>query len=400
VFGSIVRALLVTIALLLGTGAAAQAAEARIASCLAPATGVSCHVWSGKVTFMGDGDTVYVDIAGDGSRSSRPIRLTGINATEQTVYSNVASRRRGECHPESRSGTRLKRVVATKVRGRWRDLGRILISEGHAVWLPGQREYAWNVDYLRRAERAARLQRGIWNPTYCGAGPSDASPLKVTVNGDVNFLSDEWVRIRNLDPVHEVPLGGWWVRDSALNKFTFPEWATLPPNESLTLYVGEGVDTWTEFFWQRRKPLFGNIGPYGDGDTAFLVDPQGDIRAWMSYPCVGQCTDPYQGVLKVTAKPRGREYVTVSNVGSISVDLDGYQLRSPPYSYPFPPRDSILEPGEQMRIWTTGDPGEDTRLEKHWGETGPFLNDGGDRVRLSSLRGIVLDCYAYGTGSC
>jgi endonuclease YncB( thermonuclease family) len=425
VFGSIVRALVITIALLVGAGAAAQAAEARTASCLAPATGVTCHVWTGKVTFMGDGDTLYVDIAHDGLRSSLPVRITGINATEQTVYSNVASQRRGECHaleatarleqllqrnrfrvrlyaidPESRSGNRLKRVVATKVRGRWRDLGRILVSEGHAVWLPGQREYAWNVDYERRAERASRRQLGIWNPTYCGAGPSDASPLKVTVNGDVSFLSDEWVRIRNLDPVNEVPLGGWWVRDSALNKFVFPDWATLPGGESLTLYVGEGADTWTEFYWQRRKPVFGNIGPYGDGDSAFLVDPQGDVRAWMTYPCVTQCTDPYQGMLKVSAKPRGREYVTVSNVGSITVDLDGYQLRSPPYSYPFPPRDSILEPGEQMRIWTGGDPGEDTRLEKHWGETGAFLNNGGDRVRLASLRGVVLDCYAYGTGTC
>ena len=149
-----------------------------------------------------------------------------------------------------------------------------------------------------------------------------------------------------------------------------------------------------------RKQLFGNIGPNGDGDSAFLVDPQGDIRSWVSYPCLSDCTDPYQGALKVSAKPRGREYVTVSNVGGFSVDLDGYQLKSPPYAYTFPARDSILEPGEQMRIWTTGDPGEDTRLEKHWGETGAFLNNGGDKVRLASLRGTVLDCYTWGSGTC
>jgi endonuclease YncB( thermonuclease family) len=424
VFGSIVRVLVITILLLLGAALGAQAAEARVGSCLAPATGVACHIWTGKVTFMGDGDTVYVDIAGDGRRSSVPVRITGINANEQTVYSNVASRRRGECHaleatarleqllgrnrwkvrlyaidPVSASGRRLKRVVATRVRGRWRDLGRILISEGHAVWLPGQREYAWNVDYARRAERAASRQLGIWNPTYCGLGPNDGSPLKVTVNGDVRFLSEEWVRIRNLDPVNTINLGGWWVRDSALNRYVFPDWATLPPGESLTLYVGEGTNTWTEFFWGRRKQLFGNIGPNGDGDSAFLVDPQGDIRAWVSYPCVADCTDPYQGALKVTAKPRGREYVTVTNVASFAVDLDGYRLQSRPYSYPFPPG-SVLQPGEQMRVWTTGDPGEDTALEKHWGETGPILNDPGDSVRLSSLRGTLLDCYAYGSGSC
>jgi Lamin Tail Domain len=119
----------------------------------------------------------------------------------------------------------------------------------------------------------------------------------------------------------------------------------------------------------------------------------------MTYPCASACIDPYQGVLKVTAKPRGREYVTISNVGSVAVDLDGYQLQSPPYSYPFG-RDAVIEPGEQMRVWTTGDPAEDTRLEKHWGETGAFLNDPGDRVRLSSLRGVLVDCYAYGSGAC
>jgi len=421
---SIVRFLFVTILAALGAGAAAQAAEARTAFCLPPAQAQICNVWSGKVTFVGDGDTVYVDIAGDGRTSSVPVRMTGINTTEQTVYSSIASQRRGECHsleatarleqllrgnrfkvrlyaldPASVSGHRLKRVVATRVRGRWRDVGRILVTEGHAVWLTGSREFAWNADYARRAERAAANRIGIWNPTYCGLGPSDASPLKVTVNGNVRFLWDEWVRIRNLDPVNAVNLGGWAVRDSALNRYVFPEWATLPPGEWLTVYVGEGTDTWTEFFWNRRKQLFDNTGRNGNGDGAFLGDPQGDLRAWMTYPCAYACTDPYQGALKVTAKPRGREYVQVSNVGSVAVDLDGYQLQSPPYSYPFG-RDAVLQPGEQMRVWTTGDPAEDTRLEKHWGETGAFLNDPGDRVRLSSLRGIVLDCYAYGTGTC
>ena len=418
------RYLVATILALLGAGAAAQAAEARTGACLPPAQALICHVWSGKVTYIGDGDTVYVDVAGDARRSSVPVRLTGINTTEQTIYSNVASRRRGECHsveatgrleqllrgnrfqvrlyalnPASASGRRLKRAVATRIRGRWRDVGRVLVTEGHALWLTGWREYAWNVDYARRAERAAARQLNLWNPTYCGLGPSDASPLKVTVNGSVRFLNDEWVRIRNLDPVNEVYLGGWSVRDSALNRYTFPEWATLPPGESLTVYVGEGTDTWTEFFWNRRKQLFDNMGANGHGDGAYLVDPHGDIRAWMTYPCALTCTDPYHGALKVTAKPRGREYITITNVGSFAVDLDGYQLQSPPYSYPFP-AGSVLQPGEQMRVWTTGDPAEDTALEKHWGETGWFLHDRGDRVRLSSLRGILVDCYAYGTRSC
>ena len=418
------RSLVVTFAVLLASGAAAEAAQARTGPCLPPARAHTCNIWTGKVTYVGDGDTIYVNVDGDGKRTSERVRLTGINTTEQSVYSRSAAKRRGECHaldatarieqlirlskwrvrlyaldPSSRSGPRLRRVVAVRMSGRWRDAGRRLITEGHAVWLPNLQEFAWNLDYGRLAERAAEQQLGVWDPAGCGVGPSDGIPLKVTVNGNVRFLNDEWVRVRNLDPVNEVSLGGWSIRDSALNRFVFPDWATLPPGESLTLHVGDGTHTWTEFFWGRPGPVFDNIGQNSRGDAAYLVDPLGNFRAWMTYPCLRNCTDPHQGALKVTAKPRGREYITVANVGAAAADLDGYQLQSPPYSYPFG-RDSVLQPGERMRIWTTGDPAEDTRLEKHWGETGSFLNNGGDKVRLSNLRGTVLDCFTWERGRC
>jgi hypothetical protein len=104
-------------------------------------------------------------------------------------------------------------------------------------------------------------------------------------------------------------------------------------------------------------------------------------------------------VLKVEAKPTGREWVTVRNVGGFAVDLDGYMLSSPPYGYAFP-RGSVLQPGESMRIYVVGDPAEDTAFEKYWGEVGPILNNGGDKVRLRSLRGIELDCYTWANGTC
>ena len=40
------------------------------------------------------------------------------------------------------------------------------------------------------------------------------------------------------------------------------------------------------------------------------------------------------------------------------------------------------------------------RLEKHWGRSSSILNNGGDRVRISSFRGVVVGCYAYGSASC
>jgi endonuclease YncB( thermonuclease family) len=420
-----VRRLLLLFALILAGSVLPGTAVARPpGSCIAPAAVAGCDVTTGKVTYVSDGDTFYVDLDGDRSRRTVSVRITAINAMEQTVYSRYAGRRRGECHaleatarleqllrrsrwrvrlsaldPSSRSRDRLRRSVAVKIGGRWQDVGRRLLAEGHALWISGRQEWAWNADYARQAEYAASRQRGIWSPTYCGLGPSDASPLSVTVNHDHRLAGGEWVRVRNHDPVNAVPLGGWWLRDSALNRFTFPDWATLPPGESLTVYVDRGVHTWTEFFWGRTQTIFDNVSANDTGDGAYLFDPHGDLRAYMTYPCARACADPYAGAVKVTAKSSGREHVTVQNVAAFPVNLDGYKLSSPPYGYAFP-RDSVLQPGESMRIRIVGDPAEDTRLEKHWGEVGAILNNGGDRVRLMSFREIVLDCYSYGTGSC
>ena len=410
---------------------APAAAQARTGSCLAPGVEELCTVWTGKVTFIGDGDTIYVDVNGDRTSKTAHVRMTGFNAMEQTVYSSIASRRRGECHaleatsrleqlirrsrwrvrlaaqnPASTSRLRPRRAIAVRIKGRWRDVGSILLAEGHALWLANRQEWAWNAGYSAIADQAAAKKVGLWNPAHCGLGPSDASPLRVLANADADgndeaFLNGEWIRVRNLDPVNEVHLGGWWVRDSALRRYVFPDWATLPPGESLTVYVGGGTDTWTEFFWDQRKPIFENptSGERAMGDGAYLFDPHGDLRAHMTYPCRTNCSDPYLGAVKVSAKPRGREHVTVRNTAAFAIDLDGYRLQSPPYTYAFP-RDSVLQPGEEMTIDVLGDPAEDTRLEKHWGETGPILNNGGDKIRVSSFRGVQLDCYAYGSGSC
>jgi endonuclease YncB( thermonuclease family) len=412
-------------------GVLAGDAAARSGSCLAPAASFTCTIWTGTVTKIDDGDTFRVDLDGDRTHQTVKVRINGINAMEQTTYPRAASARRGECHAleatarleqlirRSRSRVRLsaldassesrlrwRRAVAVKIRGRWQDVGRKLLAEGHALWLANPNEWVWNDAYSMLAEQAAARRIRLWNPTYCGAGPSDASPLKVQVNADadgsdVDNVNGEFVRIRNLDPVNEVHLGGWWVRDSALNRYTFPEWATLAPGERLTVYVGQGTTTWTEFYWGERRPVFENprLGERLRGDGAYLFDPQGDLRAWSTYPCRIGCTDPYQGAVRVSAKPSGREYVYVRNNASFAVDLEGYRLESSPYSYVFD-RDSVLQPGEQVRVAVGGDPVDDTRLRKSWGKPGPILDNGGDKVRLTSLRGIVLDCYAFGDASC
>src|SRR3954454_10012106 len=76
----------------------AASARARPGSCLLRAHFPTCYVWFGKVTFISDGHTVSVYFDGDGTHRSQRIRITGIQAMEQTTYPVSPSKRRGECH--------------------------------------------------------------------------------------------------------------------------------------------------------------------------------------------------------------------------------------------------------------------------------------------------------------
>jgi endonuclease YncB( thermonuclease family) len=408
------------------------AASAKTGSCLLRSQSPKCYVWTGKVTFVADGDTIYVDIDGDGTRAARHIRMTGLQAMEQTVYTSRASARRGECHaveatarlaallkagrnkvrllaqdPASRSGRRLRRSVAVRIGGRWRDVARILIAEGHALWLPNPREYAWNRDYSILAGRAARAQLNLWDPDYCGAGPSEGAPLQMWVNWDADGNDNldpngEWIRIKNPDPVNPMPLGGWRLRDSALRRYTFPEWATVPPGGEITVYDGRGETNDTDFYWGLRFPAFENVtnDERAMGDGAYLFDPQGDLRLAMTYPCREECTDPNQGAIRLSAQPRGRESVQIANVGGLPIDLEPYRLTSRPHGYTFAPG-SVLQPGETMRVrlWESFD-GGDSRLVRYWPTNGPILNNGGDSVQLRRFDDVVIACTAWGSRSC
>jgi endonuclease YncB( thermonuclease family) len=419
------RILLLAVLLAGAFAVAPAAAHAGTGSCLVPGVAATCTIWDARVTYISDGDTFYADVAGEGRRH---VRLTGVNATEQTVYSRFANRRRGECHsleatarleelirkskgrvrllaqdPASHSGRRIRRTVAVKINGRWRDVGRRLLAEGHAVWLPNKVEHVWNRDYSVLAQRAAKLGRGIWNPEACGPGP--VAQVRIWANWDADGHDDfypegEWIKVQNLDPAAPLALGGWWVRDSGIKRYTFPAHVSVPPLETVTVNVGRGADTWTELFWGNRRPIFGNVNANrASGDGAYLFDPDGDLRASMMYPCRFECSDPNAGLIQISAKSQGREHITLRNAAPHAIDLGAYRLSSPPYQYSFT-RDAVLLPGEEMTIRIKGDPASDTRLEKHWGETGWILNARGDKVRLSSYTDIQIGCYSYGDAVC
>ncbi|HKG66567.1 MAG TPA: lamin tail domain-containing protein [Solirubrobacteraceae bacterium] len=423
--------LLFLTALLAATAVPPSAEAAKRGQCLLRKSGPQCYLWTGKVTFIADGDTVYVDVDGDGSRRRVPIRITGLQAMEQTTYTSRASARRGECHaveatarldqllkagkykvrlyaqdPASRSGKRLRRSVAVRVNRRWNDVARVLITEGHGLWLPNHREFAWNRDYSILQLRAQRAQLNLWDADYCGFGPAEGAQIRLLVNwdadGDDNLdPNGEWVRITNPDPVNPLPLGGWWLRDSALRRIVLPDYATVPPGGHITIYDGIGDDNESEFYWGLQQPAFENVtrDERGMGDGAYVFDPQGDLRASQIYPCREGCADPASGSLAIGAKYRGRESVQITNNGALPIDLEPYRLVSKPYSYAFAPN-SVVQPGETMRVRLYEGDDEDQPLTRYWATNGPILNNGGDVVQLRRFDDVLLTCTAWGSRSC
>jgi micrococcal nuclease len=314
-------AILVAAALALVAGAPAASAVSR-GPCLPGTSGPQCFIWTVKVIAVHDGDTFDARVEGKRKR----IRMTGINAMEHSVYARDPRRRRGDCHaleatarlerlikaggrkvrlvaqdPRSRSGARLRRAVYARIRGQWVDLGRVLLSEGHTLWLPAKSEWAWNGDYGVVAAEAAARRLLLWDTDYCGTGPDEGVPLSVFVNWDARGndsanVNGEFVEIRNFHDSRSVSLAGWLFRDSAHRQYDFPPSATVPAGGSITVHVGVGTDTADVLYWGQREPIFENVAPrLGLGDGGYLYDPQGDLRAWHMYPCEGASCETLGG---------------------------------------------------------------------------------------------------------
>jgi micrococcal nuclease len=287
----------------------------------APATASPvCHFWKAKVRWVDDGDTIDVNMAtSTGKRKVGRVRIIGINAMEQTVYDSRPRKRRGECHAlpatarlesliklghgtvrlgaqgtYSRSRERLLRSVAVKIGGSWHDVGRRLLEEGHALWLPSWVEYQWNATYAKLTQQAALAHVNLWDPDACGVGPDQDAVPRLTVHPNGRGIGSknanrEWVTIENLGSAEPVALAGWWLRDS-LVRFRFPPWVTLPPGGHINVHVGVGVATPDTLYWGLHRTIFDNSNSVrAMGDGAYLFDPQGDLRAWSIYPCYIGC---------------------------------------------------------------------------------------------------------------
>jgi endonuclease YncB( thermonuclease family) len=272
----------------------------------------------GVVVHVADGDTLDVDVLGDGTATPLRVRMTGINAMELTRYANDPRKWSGECHgvaaarrlyalvqgrtvrltaqdAGSRSGARYRRTVWVSSGGVWHDVSQMLLREGHGLFLPNGVEYATNRAAAAAARAAAARGRGLWDPDACGVGPAQAADLRVRVSwdppgDDSRNPNGEYVEISNRSSF-AVDLSGWWVRDSAArgdkhHGFVFPRGTRVPAGGSIFVHPGGGTNTAAHLYWGLGVPIFenGTGAPLYMGDGGYLFDPQGDLRAWQQYP--------------------------------------------------------------------------------------------------------------------
>jgi micrococcal nuclease len=280
----------------------------------------------GKVVFVDDGDTIDVNLKGDGTNRPARIRYIAVQAMELSVYSKTLSKLRGQCwgvaaavnlhsliyhhkvrltsrHANSYSSVNVRplRSVAVRQDGHWVDTGGLQIDAGLA--LPDLRpdEYLRNLDYMMRGQRAAANHVGMYSDSaHCGVGPSQEVPLRVDINWDAQGndgrnVNGEWVDIFN-DGQSPVSLNGWWIRDAAYrgtkaHGYEFPASAVVQPGSKVRLKVGHGDNDADTFYWGLNEPIFANVtnGAKWMGDGTWMFDPQGDLRAYQMYPCRYAC---------------------------------------------------------------------------------------------------------------
>lgn len=439
---SILRSLLISALVASAAPAVASAQSTTTAPCVPGTSEPTCHVWTGKVTRVADGDSY--DVRLDGSEKPIAIRLTGVQAMELKVYRRSA--REGDCwgveaaaraesliksgrwrvrltaqNPSSASGAaeggrnRLRRSVAVKIGGQWVDVGSKLVEEGLGLPFPAHPEDHWNARYQTLAQEAARARLNIWGDPRCT--PAPPANVRVWVNWDADSndgqnLNDEWIRIKNLDPVNAIDLGGWFVRDSDLRRkrkddptrnpgYTLPAGTVVPAGGTVTVHAGSGANTASDLFWGLGAPIFENTDDKGaaPGDGAYLFDPGGNLRSWQMYPCRVACADPLQGKVDLAVDHSSKvESFTVTNVSGEPVNLEGYLMHSYPRRYHFP-AGTILQPQEVLRVEIGS--GQDSALHKYWTVPMPFFkNNGPDPATIETYDGIRIDCFAWGRGSC
>ncbi|MFV2040010.1 MAG: lamin tail domain-containing protein, partial [Acidimicrobiales bacterium] len=367
--------------------------------------------WTGKVIRVIDGDTFDVRL---NSGAVQTIRLAGINTNE--------TKREPKCWADQAT-KRLKKLIGGKtVKLRARNanskaqgrpfrhvfVGKInvakkLLKEGYGVPFVLTQETDFIDDYVAAFYKAFDARRRIHNPNACGAGPAANIEMLVSGNADgpdVENLNGEYVQIRN-NGTSTLSLAGWSMHDSATDYYTFPASASIPPGGVLRVHAGSGNDSAGHLYMGFKKPIYSNI------DGAFLLDPDGDMRAFQNWPCDGICRGgalprlvidevQYDGPGNDSENPNV-EWVRIRNVGTGAVDLRDWSFVTKPYVI-YSATSRVLRHGETLTLYI-GE-GTNTPTTMYWGKTKSILNNEGDSIALVSPAGDVAACRAWGDDTC
>ncbi|MGZ4751967.1 MAG: lamin tail domain-containing protein [Oryzihumus sp.] len=274
-----------------------------------------------------------------------------------------------------------------------------MLQAGQAIPLNIPPETGRWKPYSAAAQEAAKKGQALWNPVYCGSGPQQGNPIRLWVNydGDGDESTNpnaEYVRILN-GGTTRLAIGGWWVRTGAPDSYRFPEHSSIAPGSYITLHVGKGIPTGTNFYWGSTWPKFGNVDVGAPGNGAHLFDPQGDVRAHAIYPCRVAGTDARKGNVRVTADPV-REVITLTNTAATRTDLSFLVVSVGGSTYELPR--TRLDPGASVRVHTGT--GHNTSTDYYWGRSSHLLVDSGGRVLLRTAEDIRLGCDGWGNVGC
>ena len=368
--------------------------------------------WTGTVTRVVDGDTFEVRLT---NGTEQTIRVAGINTNETSAEP--------KCWADEATSRLEGLVMGKSVRLEARDAGSSaqgrpfrhvfvgstnvaakMLREGYGVpfLLPAEADYLDR--YVAAFYEAADAARRIHDHDACGSGPS--AQLEMLVNGDADGtdtenLNGEFVQLRNTGS-DTVSLNGWRLHDSAVDYYDFPANASIKPGGVLTIHVGSGVDKGQDLYMGFSRPIYSNI------DGAFLLDPDGDMRAFDTWPCHGMCGPAALPRLVIDDvqydwpggnddhNPNG-EWVKFRNAGPSSIDLRDWSFVSYPYVV-YSTSSRVLAPGETLTLYIGQ--GSNSRYELYWNKEKSILNNEGDSISAVSPHGDVAVCRAWGTGSC
>ena len=237
---------------------------------------------------MIDGDTLDVRVEGTVER----VRLVGINTPErdECLYDEAA-----DALAELVEGARVRLERDQSDRDQYGRLLRyvfvgdtfvneVLVADGLAI----SRAYGADTRRQQTLDRAqAEAQaggRGQWADDACGRPAAGGAGLTIAriepdpPGDDTLVLDQELVVVANEGP-DPVALEGWILRDeSSTHRFPFPD-LTLEPGEEITIHSGCGTPDEADLYWCVRGSAIWN----NDGDTAFLVDPAGNVATSESY---------------------------------------------------------------------------------------------------------------------